>query len=92
MDLEQYEDIVVPQNNNDRAVIVQCKWCNRRCPKAAIQFHIMASHMCGSISLASLGDELPERPGADEMVEAQADDETEVQAAQAVQAEAQQQQ
>ena len=49
----------------------------------------MASHMCGSISLASLGDELPERPGDDEMVEAQADDETEVQAAQA---EAQQQQ
>ena len=45
--------------------------------------------MCGSISLASLGDELPERPGGDEIVEVQAVDETEVQA---VQAEAQQQQ
>lgn len=89
MDLEQYEDVDVPQNNNDRAAIVQCKWCNRGCPKAAIQFYIMASHMCGSISLASLGDELLERSGGDEMVEAQAGDETE---AQAVQAEAQQQQ
>ena len=84
MEFEQYEEI--PRTNNDRADIVRCKWCSRRCPKAAIQFHVMASHMCGSISLASLGDELPETPGAEETVEAQAGREE----AEAAQAEAQQ--
>ena len=43
-----------------REQIVKCRWCRRRCPKATVQFHIMASHMCSNVSLAVLGEDLPQ--------------------------------
>ena len=65
--LQQYD--ILP-NVPGRAQIVKCRWCRRRCPESSIQFHIMASHMCSNVSLAGIGDDLPDLPEA----EAEADD------------------
>ena len=61
--LQQYDEVM--EVRNDGANIVRCSWCKRRCPKVAIEFHVMASHMCGDISLAALGDELLDREDAE---------------------------
>ena len=55
--LDQYDILPIVDG---REPIVKCRWCRRRCPKSTIQFHIMASHMCSNVSLAALGEDLPE--------------------------------